>query len=129
MGIYFMFSRSKPYYVPREDIQKLDNLTVQPQSFPDAENFLIGHCLQYRGNLLVKIKYPNCTNYEGSKILLYRNMTANQLKEQKYIDPHFSDDPKYISPVARFEPTDFGWELGVNALKLLPEEKDQKKGY
>ena len=29
------------------------------------------------------------------------------------IDPHFSDNKKYHSPIARFEPTDRGWEMAL----------------
>lgn len=69
--------------------------------------------------LLVLIKYPDCTNYEGKKILLYKNTTIENLKKQKLIDPHFSDNKKYISPIARFEPTSYGWECGVTLIKTL----------
>ena len=39
------------------------------------------------------------------------------LINQKTIDPHFSDNYKYHSPVARFEPTEEGWEMGVQCLR------------
>lgn len=69
--------------------------------------------------LLVLIKYPDCTNYEGKKILLYKNTTLEQLLKQKLIDPHFSTSKKYRSPIARFEPTAYGWECGVELIKTL----------
>lgn len=61
--------------------------------------------------LLVKIKYPDCTNYEGNKILVYKNVGLGELEIQGLIDPHFSDRKDYRSPVARFEPTSQGWQM------------------
>ena len=64
--------------------------------------------------LILWIKYLNCTNYEGNKILVYKDVTIEEIKEQGRldgIDPHFSNNKKYHSPVARFEPTEFGLEL------------------
>jgi hypothetical protein len=59
--------------------------------------------------LILVIKYPDAKNYEGIKVLLYdKNVTVDQLTKQVAIDPHFSNNKKYISPVARFEPTDRG---------------------
>jgi hypothetical protein len=33
------------------------------------------------------------------------------LKCQKIIDPHFSDNKNFYSPIARFVPTDDGWRM------------------
>ncbi|AXQ68414.1 hypothetical protein HOT99_gp203 [Caulobacter phage CcrBL10] len=30
-----------------------------------------------------------------------------------WLDPHFTDDRKVISPVARFEPTERGWIMAL----------------
>ena len=54
---------------------------------------------------MVRINYPDCHNYEGNKILVFLDTTREELEKQKAIDPHFSDNPDFISPVARFEPT------------------------
>jgi hypothetical protein len=70
-----------------------------------------------RGNFsLVKINYPNCTNYEGMKICLY-NYHISKVLETKLLDPHFSE--KGISPFARFEPTTEGWNAGLKMLQFL----------
>jgi len=63
---------------------------------------------EYRGWLVVRIKYPNCTNFEGEKILVYRGMTENQLRKKNGIDPHFHED---LLLVARFQPTELGERL------------------
>jgi hypothetical protein len=80
---------------------------------PDPKNYIIKRYIQIDKYLLIEINYPDCTNYEGNKILLYENITLNQLKSQKLIDPHFSENKNYVSPIARFEPTDKGWELAL----------------
>jgi hypothetical protein len=59
------------------------------------------------------MKYLDCTNYEGIKILLFTDTTLSQLHKQKVIDPHFSDNKTIKSPFARFEPTPFGWSTAV----------------
>ena len=64
--------------------------------------------------LIIEILYEGCTNYEGRKILVYKDITYQQLIEQKLIDPHFSEGNEYISPIARFEPTERGWEWAIN---------------
>ena len=49
---------------------------------------------------------------EGNKILVFKNCTILDLIQQKEgIDPHFSDNEKLISPVARFKPDDEGWKM------------------
>lgn len=68
--------------------------------------------------LLVKIHYPDCKNYEGNKILLYKNCNIDQLLRQKSIDPHFSENKEFHSPIARFEPTDAGWKMGMMIIEF-----------
>lgn len=61
--------------------------------------------------LILSINYPDCTNYEGNKILVFKNTSMKQLSIQKLIDPHFSNNNKYISPIARFRPDTEGWNM------------------
>lgn len=62
------------------------------------------------GWTVVLIRYHDCTNYEGLKLLVYDNagkfMTLEKLGS---IDPHF--DNQSYSPIARFVPTAKGWDL------------------
>jgi hypothetical protein len=87
---------------------------------PNPNNYKIEECWEQsvelddgtQGNLLViNIHYPDCTNYEGRKILVYKNTTLLELVNQKTIDPHFSDNKEFYSPIARFLPTNEGWEM------------------
>lgn len=90
---------------------------------PDPANYKINHHRQLGRMLLVDINYPDCTNYEGRKILVYDGVTIEQLRKQKLIDPHFSENEKYTSPVARFEPTDRGWKMaGIFARAWMYDE-------
>ena len=75
-------------------------------SAPDPKSFLIIEALQVGKHVVLNIKYPNCNNYEGNKILVFVNTTIEIIKSMKEIDPHFSKD--LMSPFARFAPTDLG---------------------
>lgn len=63
--------------------------------------------------LLVKVRYPHCTTFEGIKLLLTIGRTERQLRALRRLDPHFVAEG-FI--VARFEPTARGYLL---ARKLL----------
>lgn len=82
---------------------------------PDPTNFTIERYNTVMGKLVVKVNYPDCINYEGNKILVFRNTTMADLQAQGSIDPHFSENRKFHSPIARFVPTEEGWR---NALKF-----------
>jgi hypothetical protein len=113
MGIY-IFRSNSCYDEPTTSKPEYKNLPM-----PDPNNYIIKRSFSKYGHLLIEINYPDCINYEGNKILLYKDTTLNELKEQKHIDPHFSENKKFKSPVARFEPTKFGWDLGMESLFRL----------
>lgn len=80
---------------------------------PRADNYRIIKYREFDNSVVVKIKYLDCTNYEGIKILYFDNCKLKDLKRQKLIDPHFSENKDFISPTARFEPTRFGWRDAI----------------
>jgi hypothetical protein len=86
---------------------------------PDPNNYeILEIIVTDNGYKIIKVKYPDCNNYEGVKILLFdKTATVEKLWGQKIIDPHFSDNKNYISPIARFEPT----ERGIFMAKKLCE--------
>lgn len=55
---------------------------------------------------VVKINYPNCTNFEGNKILVLSRNPKHMLQ----IDPHFNENGHVV---ARFAPTPLGWKQAV----------------
>lgn len=97
MGVFKMFS-SGSYSEPEKGL---------PNPKPDNYN-IIRTCSIAAKYLVVEIKYHDCTNYEGNKVMVYK-CTIEDLMKQKLIDPHFCEDENYISPIARFEPTEQGW--------------------
>jgi hypothetical protein len=79
-------------------------------STPDPSNFEILKREAINGFTLLFVNYPDCKNYEGNKILVYdRKVCVTALIMTKKLDPHFFT--KGDSPIARFEPTDRGWEM------------------
>jgi len=66
-------------------------------------------------NLLI-LKYPEAPNYDGHKILLYHGIHCNIICLPK-LDPHFIKNE--FSPIARFEPTEYGWRLGTQLIESL----------
>lgn len=85
---------------------------------PDPKRFTLEKTLEVGTFVIVLIHYPNCTNYEGRKIIVFKDVTVENLRNLKSIDPHFCDKCK-ISPIARFEPTDRGWEFAIKMCTTL----------
>ena len=90
---------------------------------PDPINFKILNIYD-EGYIAILIKYPDCTNYEGNKILVFDNtIKIKNIINLKKIDPHFCDGG-HIPPIARFEPTERGWSMAIDFIKFL-KEKDR----
>lgn len=89
---------------------------------PDPENWKIVKSEAVGWYLVVKIKYPDCTNFEGNKILVFEDISLSSLKSQKLIDPHFFKSKKYKSPIARFEPTDRGWNMAIDFVYMMNQK-------
>lgn len=86
---------------------------------PNPNYYIINKIHEYGKYLIIEINYPDCRNYEGNKILLYKDITLPQLIKQGSIDPHFSDYEDEISPIARFAPTKEGLEMAKILCILL----------
>lgn len=87
------------------------SLSMEKESLssnPDPKVFQVrGH--EVIGNyLIVVVRYPNCTNFGGKKILVYENLhDIYMLLDQGELDPHFGEGDNFY-PVARFQPTTIG---------------------
>lgn len=92
-----------------------DDLTTNPN--PNPKNFKILKSYSEGDNVLLMVKYPNCTNYEGKKVMLYVNVSLSEIIAMKELDPHFFD--KKFSPFARFKPTDKGWNAAIKLMGML----------
>lgn len=105
MGIYIGRSRCS-YEKP--------TVQVIVQGNPNPKDYIINESLQVGAFLIVVITYPDCKNFEGRKVLLYKDCTIEDLKAQKDgIDPHFFDKKTHKSPIARFEPTEMGVRMAA----------------
>ncbi len=80
---------------------------------PDPSNFKVERIEERGPWMLLEVVYPNCTNYEGRKILVMKRRPVIELLNKRWLDPHFVSGGDIL---ARFEPTDQGWE---HALKFL----------
>ena len=92
---------------------------VQSLPNPNPQRYTISGNIRLGRYLLVDIIYPDCTNYEGRKILLYRDVTIEKLIKQGSIDPHFSNNSNFHSPIARFEPTEDGMDIARSFMVFL----------
>jgi hypothetical protein len=87
-------------------------IETEPNNNPDPKNFQILEEQPVANFLVLKVKYPDATNYEGVKIVVYSgfNSSADLLIATKgLLDPHFSHD---VSPIARFKPD--CWEMAID---------------
>lgn len=96
------------------------------QTNPDPKVFKIVNQEVIGKFLLLQVQYPNCKNFEGSKILLYRNVSPLDLLVQGELDPHFSNKEKYIAPVARFIPTGEGWLMAKMFAQYADKQQENK---
>lgn len=80
---------------------------------PNPKNYKILEVKQIDKLTIVKIKYPDCTNYEGNKILVFdHKVKIEDLMNTKIIDPHFTNTKGVIvTPVARFKPDAEGMDM------------------
>jgi hypothetical protein len=108
MGIHILSSCGEP----------ARSVTCNPLPNPDPDNFTITRAISVRSWVIIMAVYPDATNYEGQKVMVYRNTTIKAVKAQKRLDPHFCDHPGHLSPFARFEPTEAGWAAAM-ALAML----------
>ena len=127
MGLHIGFSSSS-YDKPR--VVYVDNTVSKPTNKfpnPNPKNFKILKSEEHGNYLVIEVNYPDCTNYEGNKILVYNNVELTDLViKQGSIDPHFSENPNFYSPIARFEPTDRGWQMAllfIDAMHIRDNEK------
>lgn len=84
---------------------------------PDPYRFQVlrveAFCTNGRPYYVSEIHYPNCTNYEGRKILL----TVWDPRLRSMLDPHFSDDNTLLG---RFVPNALGWEMACRTARSMP---------
>lgn len=95
------------------------NDTRLPDPNPDPRHYNINKIYEFQNGYVMDISYPNCINYEGRKILVYKGKIENHAPEfiRHGIDPHFCEVP--YAPIARFIPTENGLEMAKKLAKEL----------
>jgi len=88
---------------------------------PNPKNFNVVRTVTIGKYLVAQVNYPDCTNYEGNKVLVFKNVTLRKFAKLDTIDPHFCD--KHLAPIARFVPTSEGWQMACNFVKLMYERE------
>lgn len=83
---------------------------------PNPKRFVIMRNIQIGNNVVVLINYPDCTNYEGHKIIVFEDTTSEQVGMYDEIDPHFTETNKII---ARFRPDKVGWDTAVKFAQFI----------
>ncbi len=121
MGVFSMFGGKGYEPSQKMGFSSAESCTQNNSKNPNPKNFEILQKYQIRFGIkypiLVKIKYPNCTNYEGVKILIFK--TRRYLEEcirNNDLDPHFFPESELI---CRVHPR--SWELGKKLLKVIHE--------
>lgn len=99
MGIG-IFGRScstnyQPYYVPT------------PAPDPDPTRWGIIKKVEFDNAYVLKVRYYDCTNFEGIKVMVFKGKYV----PRKHMDPHFCESKN--SPIARFIPTQEGWDMAL----------------
>ena len=74
---------------------------------PDPINFKITRCYHENGFTVAYVNYPDCTTYEGHKVLVFSGDRVDELYKAKKLDPHFCNNNNLI---ARFAPNKYGYE-------------------
>ena len=82
---------------------------------PSPSRYSILDKKHYNNATLLKVKYTDCTNYEGIKILVFKGIFEPRVGQD--LDPHFSHIG--ISPIARFKPDEEGMLNADNFCKSI----------
>jgi hypothetical protein len=90
---------------------------------PDPSRFVVEATKGIGTFCIALVRYPNCTNFEGLKLLVFARTHPDAVKEWKRIDPHFAQG-SLSSPLARFEPTTRGLAAAVAMCSVLVEEEE-----
>ena len=117
-GSFSFDSRDHFWNDSRDCNQEIEKVPlVRTGSTPDPTKFEILSQITVNGYPILEVNYPGVKNYEGNKILMYhKNFNLDLIKTK--IDPHFFTEGD--SPIARFEPTNYGFELALTLANNLP---------
>ena len=94
-----------------------------PDPNPDPKKFIIKYSQVIGKFLVVRLRYRDCPNYEGNKVMVYDDVldlaALINFGLKHGLDPHFGNSPGYHYPIARFEPTARGWQMALKFATML----------
>lgn len=90
---------------------------------PNPSNFNITRIIKRGAYLIAIVNYPDCTNYEGDKILVFEKVSVASLMSLTKLDPHFV--AKSVSPIARFAPDRL--VMAINFITTLDRRDRRQK--
>jgi len=74
-----------------------------PAPNPRPDRWTLLEKAEYTNGYVLRVKYHDCTNFEGVKVMVYRG----RYTPRRSLDPHFYKGSD--APVARFRPDADGW--------------------
>ena len=69
---------------------------------------------QINNNLVALIQFDGVQAFDGCKILIYKDCDISKLNGYHDINPNFDDNVTRLSPIAKFEPSEDGWNLACS---------------
>jgi len=96
---------------------KADAYTPPEPPNPNPERFTIEELWVSNRHSIMMVRYHDCTNYEGRKILVYPCIISKPQILTR-LDPHFQDGVEF-SPIARFVPTKLGMEFAKEFVRCV----------
>lgn len=92
--------------------------TIIPNQ-PDPGVFTIEKHFSNKDHTVVIVDYPDASNYEGKKIIVYLYTSYEQIVKERRLDPHFTSAKINVKPFARFEPTQLGWAKACDLINNI----------
>lgn len=89
--------------------------SLAPAPNPDPKRWRLLKWVSFKNAYVLKVRYLDCTNFEGEKIMVYAGKFNQPVFEE--LDPHFQE--KGHSPIARFRPDWEGWKNAQRFAKTL----------
>lgn len=95
-----------------------------PPPNPNPANYRVVEHHEVGDFVILKVKYPDCTNFEGEKILVFKGIERFALTSRGFLDPHFCKKSKLV---ARFVPTKQGCDMALRLCRMMTEEETIKE--
>ena len=116
---------SKPQIIRVEGETRIIKIPVPVPQMPNPNpaRFKILRVEEVGKHCVAEIFYPDCTNFEGRKILVYENTELEDVFHMKTIDPHFAENVYWKTPIARFKPTGRGWDLALKFARMIQKKE------